>query len=316
MRYCVNYFEKFNYLNEIEEINILFEKDEKPIVENLKALIGMEKVNPKATFNIFMSAQDCANLTEDELNAFVMDVVNYNQEDNDSMIKIVFEGSLLEEDYSEALYNVFPKIQDNDIPFFFDSFAKDWDMVLGLLSLGVSDIYISGQIGFCLHLLKDVLENEDKEDVQIRAVCNAAQASFLYKEQDNFKAFFIRPEDVEFYGQYIDVLEFNNFSKSINTTYEIYKRGTWDADLEIVIDRLNISVDNRNLVQPAMQERATCQRKCLTGERSCHLCDEAIAYANLLDEKNVYLTEYMEDDEQEENTEDFNAAEAGIKDEE
>ena len=316
MRYCVNYFEKFNYLNEIEEINILFEKDEKPIVENLKALIGTEKVNPKATFNIFMSAQDCADLIEDELNAFVMDVVNYNQEDNDSMIKIVFEGSLLEEDYSEALYNVFPKIQDNDIPFFFDSFAKDWDMVLGLLSLGVSDIYISGQIGFCLHLLKDVLENEGMEDVQIRAVCNAAQASFLYKEQDNFKAFFIRPEDVEFYGQYIDVLEFNNFSKSINTTYEIYKRGTWDADLEILIDRLNISVDNRNLVQPAMQERATCQRKCLTGERSCHICDEAIAYADLLDEKNVYLTEYMEDDEQEENTEDFNAAEAGIKDEE
>lgn len=302
MRYCVNYFEKFNYLNEIEEINILFEKDEKPIVENLKTLIGMEKVNPKATFNIFMSAQDCANLTEDELNVFVMDVVNYNQEDNNSMIKIVFEGSLLEEDYSEALYNVFPKIQDNDIPFFFDSFAKDWDMVLGLLSLGVSDIYISGQIGFCLHLLKDILENEDMEDVQIRAVCNAAQASFLYKEQDNFKAFFIRPEDVEFYGQYIDVLEFNNFSKSINTTYEIYKRGTWDADLEILIDRLNISVDNRNLVQPAMQERATCQRKCLTGERSCHICDEAIAYADLLDEKNVYLTEYMEDDEQEENT--------------
>ena len=316
MRYCVNYFEKFNYPNEIEEINILFEKDEKPIVENLKALIGMEKINPKATFNIFMSAQDCADLIEDELNAFVMDVVNYNQEDNDSMIKIVFEGSLLEEDYSEALYNVFPKIQDNDIPFFFDSFAKDWDMVLGLLSLGVSDIYISGQIGFCLHLLKDVLENEGMEDVQIRAVCNAAQASFLYKEQDNFKAFFIRPEDVEFYGQYIDVLEFNNFSKSINTTYEIYKRGTWDADLEILIDRLNISVDNRNLVQPAMQERATCQRKCLTGERSCHICDEAIAYADLLDEKNVYLTEYMEDDEQEENTEDFNAAEAGIKDEE
>ena len=316
MRYCVNYFEKFNYLNEIEEINILFEKDEKPIVENLKALIGMEKVNPKATFNIFMSAQDCADLIEDELNAFVMDVVNYNQEDNDSMIKIVFEGSLLEEDYSEALYNVFPKIQDNDIPFFFDSFAKDWDMVLGLLSLGVSDIYISGQIGFCLHLLKDVLENEDMENVQIRAVCNAAQASFLYKEQDNFKAFFIRPEDVEFYGQYIDVLEFNNFSKSINTTYEIYKRGTWDADLEILIDRLNISVDNRNLVQPAMQERATCQRKCLTGERSCHICDEAVAYADLLDEKNVYLTEYMEDDEQEENTEEFNAAEAGIKDEE
>ena len=316
MRYCVNYFEKFNYLNEIEEINILFEKDEKPIVENLKALIGMEKVNPKATFNIFMSAQDCANLTENELNAFVMDVVNYNQEADESMIKIVFEGSLLEEDYSEILYNVFPKIQDNDIPFFFDSFAKDWDMVLGLLSLGVSDIYISGQIGFCLHLLKDILENEEMEDVQIRAVCNAAQASFLYKEQNNFKAFFIRPEDVEFYGQYIDVLEFNNFSQSINTTYEIYKRGTWDADLEILIDRLNISVDNRNLVQPAMQERATCQRKCLTGERSCHICDEAIAYADLLDEKNVYLTEYMEDDEQEENSEEFNAAEAGIKDEE
>ena len=315
MRYCVNYFEKFNYLNEIEEINILFEKDEKPIVENLKALIGMEKVNPKATFNIFMSAQDCADLIEDELNAFVMDVVNYNQEDNDSMIKIVFEGSLLEEDYSEALYNVFPKIQDNDIPFFFDSFAKDWDMVLGLLSIGVSDIYISGQIGFCLHLLKDILENEEMEDVQIRAVCNAAQASFLHKEQDNFKAFFIRPEDVEFYGQYIDVLEFNNFSKSINTTYEIYKRGTWDADLEILIDRLNVSVDNRNLVQPAMQERATCQRKCLTGERSCHICDEAIAYADLLDEKNVYLTEYMEDDEQEENSEEFNAADAGIKEE-
>lgn len=316
MRFCVNYFEKFNYLNEIEEINILFEKDEKPIVENLKALIGMEKVNPKATFNIFMSAQDCANLTENELNAFVMDVVNYNQEADESMIKIVFEGSLLEEDYSEILYNVFPKIQDNDVPFFFDSFAKDWDMVLGLLSLGVSDIYISGQIGFCLHLLKDILENEGMEDVQIRAVCNAAQASFLYKEQDNFKAFFIRPEDVEFYGQYIDVLEFNNFSKSINTTYEIYKRGTWDADLEILIDRLNISVDNRNLVQPAMQERATCQRKCLTGERSCHICDEAIAYADLLDEKNVYLTEYMEDDEQEENSEEFNAADAGIKDEE
>lgn len=318
MKYCINYFEKFNYLNEIDEINILFEKGEPSLVENLKSLIGMEKVNPKATFNVFLSTQDCAQLTEDEVNKFIMEVTNYNQEDNGSEIKLVFSGDLLEEDYTEALDNIFPKVKSNGIPYFFDTFAKDWDMILGLIDLGVSDIYISGQIGFSLHLLENIKEDfqeETETKLNIRAVCNAAQASFLHNTQDNFKTFFIRPEDVEFYGQYIDVLEFDNFAKSINTTYEIYKRGTWDADLEILIDRLNVSVDNRNLVQPAMQERATCQRKCLTGERSCHICDEAIAYADLLDEKNVYLTDYMEDDEQEENIDELNAADAGIKEE-
>ena len=317
MKYCINYFEKFNYLNEIDEINILFEKGEPSLVENLKSLIAMEKVNPKAVFNVFISAQECAQLTEEEVNVFIMEVVNYNQENENSQIKIVFDGDLLEEAYAADLDIIFPKVKENDIPFFYDTFAKDWDMILGLLTLGVSDIYISGQIGFSLHLLKNILEDEGAEEVQIRAVCNACQSSFLYNEQDNFKTFFIRPEDVEFYAQYIDVLEFDNFAKSINTTYEIYKRGSWDADLEILIDKLNVSVDNRNLVQPAMQERATCQRKCLTGERACHLCDEAIAYADLLDEKGVYLADYMEDDDNEtvEPDEPMTAAEVGIKEE-
>lgn len=320
MRFCINYFEKFDYLNEINEVNLLFEKDKNSLIENLKTLIKDGKIKPKADFNIFLTLQDIVSLTEDERNIFVMEVVNYNQEHEDSKIKVVLDGLLLEEEAAEHLDTMMDILKSNNIPFFFDVFVKDWDLFLGLLTFDVSDIYISGQMGFCLNLLKDTLEDykeENEKEIKLRAICNAAQASFLYESQDNFKAFFIRPEDVEFYSQYIDVLEFDSFAKSINTTYEIYKRGSWDADLDILINKLNISIDNRNLFQPAMQERATCQRKCLTGEKSCHLCDEMVAYAETLEEGNIYLKDFIEedkDDEIEVNRDEINVADVGFKD--
>lgn len=58
----------------------------------------------------------------------------------------------------------------------------------------------------------------------------------------------IRPEDIEVYGQYINTFEFISTALSEEAALlEIYQRGNWPGNLDLLLTNLNVQVDNRAL---------------------------------------------------------------------
>lgn len=85
----------------------------------------------------------------------------------------------------------------------------------------MSDIYITNDLAFDLNTLsKEVHKINNK--CQIRVYCNIAQSALVLQEQNSLKSFFIRPEDVDLYEKYIDVLEFYGVDEKLETYYKIY----------------------------------------------------------------------------------------------
>lgn len=153
--------------------------------------------------------------------------------------------------------------------FFFEKPVTDWDTLRVMLALDVSDIYIAERMGF---ELDDVKELTEKFNCQIRTYIDVCQAST--SAIDPLYAFWIRPEDIDFYSQYIDVIERYREGDAVqnDTYYEIFMiEKKWNGDLGEIINGLeNYGLDSRCFIN-SWRRRATCEKRCLKGS-PCRVC--------------------------------------------
>ena len=108
------------------------------------------------------------------------------------------------------------------IPFFFGYHATRFEDVHYLLSLGVSQIYITENLGFDIVNVSTLCR---QKGVLVRVYPNVTQ-SYLDFDQ-GLKRFFLRPDDIEIYKSYIDVIEFWGPPERQDILYKIYSKGTW-----------------------------------------------------------------------------------------
>lgn len=157
----------------------------------------------------------------------------------------------------------------------------NWDELLGFCDLGVSDVFISGELGFDLKRVSEVVH---EKGIQIRAYPNVCQSAWGINE-DGFKSFYIRPEDIDTYGQYIDIIEFQDFEGRQNILYETYFHSKeWNGNIQELIHGLKKRVNGYYILGSEFgNRRAKCQRKCLKGERGCHLCDSLVELAETIE---------------------------------
>jgi len=84
----------------------------------------------------------------------------------------------------------------------------------------------------------------------------------------------IRPEDLEKYDNYIDVVEFEFCSitreETLYRTYGINKK--WDTRIDILIEDIDSSALNRLIPEELVEARMNCQQKCKNGG-TCRLCE-------------------------------------------
>lgn len=121
------------------------------------------------------------------------------------------------------------------------------------------------------------------KEIPLRMVCNVARPNYLADSSSSgIHGQFIRPEDVELYGEYIDVIEFGDIEgdmKKERTLLHIYKDNKeWPGNLNILISGLNQNVDNRIIPEDFGPCRMICGQKCMKTSL-CHLCDSAILFA-------------------------------------
>ena len=173
--------------------------------------------------------------------------------------------------YTREVEEILNKYEENisKIKFFFEIFVRDWDMLQGLLTLGVSDVYIVENLGFSIDKVANIVHSHG---AKVRVFPNIAQSSWI--NTDAIKKFFIRPEDIETYEGYVDVCEFFGDLTRVNETFLVYKnKKKWSGFLnELIIDLNNSDIDNRFILRTFGQRRIGCNKRCMFNG-TCNLCE-------------------------------------------
>lgn len=82
----------------------------------------------------------------------------------------------------------------------------------------------------------------------------------------------MRPEDIQYLEEYVDVCEFYGDYKKFDILYDIYKNDEkWFGNLQEIIIGLDKPIDSKYIVPRYGQKRIRCNRECLKGGK-CKIC--------------------------------------------
>lgn len=264
MNYCITYSkENKNAINQVEELLIQY-NESKDFLECL--LQYPEKRIIIAFDNIPLNKEILKN------------IIKINQENKKIQIALRLSQN------SEK--DLIDEILKNKINFFINYYAYNLDIFLGLAEMGVSDIYITEDLGFNLENVKKIAI---EKNIKIRAFPNIAQSAWTRIE--DYKKFFIRPDDVKFYSQYIDVLEIITVNE--NTVLDIYKGlKTWNGKLNEIIIGIQSDIDNRTIIPNFASFRYSCKKKC--NENRCEICKHIFELSDTLTSKELIISKEKE----------------------
>lgn len=118
--------------------------------------------------------------------------------------------------------------------------------------------------------------------IPLRAIPNLAYEPYL-KRKNGLIGGWIRPEDVEKYGEYIDAFEFYapNGLEQEEALFRIYaEKGTWPGNLNLLIENLDVDIDNRLIFDSEnfAERRMNCRLRCLNAHNTCHYCEEQLVH--------------------------------------
>lgn len=160
--------------------------------------------------------------------------------------------------------------------------------VLG--EMGVTDAYVAGELAFNMNEARLIA---NKYNIKIRVVPNLVQTGgigfTLLPQREHVNSFWIRPDDLELYKDYVDVIEFVGGSEKQHLFHKIYfidKR--WKANLGIVVAGLE-EIYGLNIPREFTEARLNCKKKCLTDK--CHFCFKVKAMSNYAVENGIDLRE-------------------------
>lgn len=148
--------------------------------------------------------------------------------------------------------------------------VTDWEMIMSLIEVGVSDILIDGPLCFQNN---ELLQLKNEYNIKIRVIPTFSSNAALTENKINTA--YIRPEDLKQYTA-IDVLDFNyNINleqEQKDAQYSIYARGTFTFDIGQLIDGLP-AVNNLLFKEDFAQTRLNCRQSCKTPHGTCKFCD-------------------------------------------
>ena len=204
MNYCLDYYENNPYMDKAEELNINITNLKTQSIDEIKQWLELHK---NQRINICARDKEQEDLIEQ---AFELQAA---MPQYDIYINL---ASIYKQFFKEKIFDKYRKNK-----YYFNMPIKDIGDIYNAIDLEVDEVYISGDLAFVLPQIKELL---DFRDIKIRAFPNVCQKEWNGKTPSAFKGFFIRPENVDLYANYIDTLEFyglDNEQKQ-NVLYETY----------------------------------------------------------------------------------------------
>ena len=262
MKSCIEWRKNFKYLPQIDEFNINYKENKtKQLFDFLDIYAQTQRVNIRVDKQI----------SKDDVE--FLDTIYKEKSYN---IAILFENVYPEQIPLEMFKTL-------SIPFFFGTGVNNWDNLNELIELGVSDIYLTGDLCFNLSSVAKYVPG----DIHLRCFVNLCQSD--WDNSKGLKTFFIRPEDIDFYSGIFDVFEFYKSEDIQNTLYEVYfKDKEWNGNLREIIKGLKRDLNSYYILGDEFgRTRANCQRKCIKGG-SCEMCDRLAELADSLEKSPDY----------------------------
>ena len=136
----------------------------------------------------------------------------------------------------------------------------------------LTEVRIGGSL---LFNIKEVSSLVKKYEKQIRVIPNVAYIDKIPKKEGVLGSY-IRPEDLDLYEDYIDIIEFEDTeynAKREAALYRIYmEEKHWDGELQDLITNLNFPGLNRMIPRQLSHHRVDCRQACLSRGSTCKLC--------------------------------------------
>lgn len=266
MKYCLNYSKDLKNLDKADEINI------------------KSSQNNEDLLNFLISHKDKRiNLcVDDNIETFNLDLIKSIKKENPEL-SIYIRLNTHDED-------IIRQVKEAGLPFYLLEGANCWDVLNGLIKLGVSDIFVVEDLGFELGVVRNLTK---KHNIAVRVYPNVAQSQ--WEETDGLKKFFIRPEDVDDFEGYVDTFEFYKSFGREDTLYKIYKENKyWFGPLNQMIIGLNSDMDSRFLLPDFSRHRMNCGKRCCKGI-PCTICENMLITGKLLKDRDLYIKQENED---------------------
>ena len=265
MKYCVNYRRDLKCRTEVDELRITYRKEDTTLFDFLR-LYKDKRINI-----VIPDAEDF--IACNEIKKFIA----FEEERIANNHNYVFVLLSCEDSHCQDLYTIIRN--EIGVEIYFNDRINNWDTLIGLVNkYEISDVYITEDLGFELPFVRNFLS---PYGIRIRCFANVAQSQ--WEETPIFKKFFIRPEDVDVYEDYIDVLEF--YYERIdqqNVLYRVYsKEKKWSGKLAEIIFSCEEDVDNRCILPEFAEKRLSCSKKCYRGGK-CLFCHRALSLAKTM----------------------------------
>ena len=265
MHYAITYDKTFRYFDQIDEVIITPYSGTVEIIEFVK---NKFKENQRIIL-------DLTDLNESYISDF-KEIIPILLEIKKSFPLVTAKISMK---YAEEI-NL---LKENDIPFIFMEYAENFEMFYVQKELGAADIYITGSLGFYLDKLQPF-----RDRVKLRVFPNIAQSTKgTTKLLPQLIKFYIRPEDLELYQDYIDVIEIYPCKDRTSVLYEVYKRQQWLGNLADIIMDLETDIENDTISPYFALHRIKCHQDCLLDR--CTLCKQIYSLGKKFEEADIVL---------------------------
>lgn len=174
----------------------------------------------------------------------------------------------------------------NNIKFYYGYSVNSFYEVRGLIALGVEYIKVHAPLTFDIKALSSL-------PCKFRMVPNVAFDAYI-PHDNGICGQWVRPEDVSWYEDGIEVFEFENVElQQERTFYDIYtKQKVWDGNLYFLITNLNIHCHNKALPDNFGEIRANCGQKCMK-TNVCHFCLNSFLFEKTLREHKDEIKEQL-----------------------
>lgn len=268
--FSIPFFQKFQYFNDPIQLSIKF----KP---KIKELLNFFEIYHTYPINIIISNLQQTNTTE------MIKIFNIIKEKYPNTNFIAGFPQNLSKHELQNLKKDFP------IPIYSRRIITSLEDFNDLITIGVSDIFIGGTLGF---YLKDLHTKAVSAHCKLRTYCNFSFNSSIF--EDPLKSFFIRPDDIDFYSKYIDIFQFfqkeNSDLNSLNTYYEIYAQDKkWFGPLNEIIINYQGDDDNRFILPIFATMRSNCKKRCAYQSNTCQICNSISSLSKSLQQKKLFI---------------------------
>lgn len=251
MKYCVNGRQPYSVLRKADQVHVQW-IDKDRIMDFIDEIPNIE---------VILDVPRDVVLTEHDWNTLLM----YNDKLN----------------FCIAIQNLHMahKFAESGLKFYWPYPIVSYYELNGILALKPEYILLGPPLSF------DLANIRSMTDVKIRLIANTSYDPYIPRD-NGIRGQWVRPEDAEAYGQYVEVLEFVDAGLTKEATLlHIYKENKeWPGNLNLLFDNFNVNVDNRAIPEDLGERRMNCRQRCMR-DGTCHRCDSAIQFADLIRKK-------------------------------